>query len=408
MKELVLPSGFIPKKFISDQYEMGIKASQELGAEVAPTEIEARLSALASTPGGLNLIGRELRSPLLREMLYESSARNLAQVYKLSQGESAEFWADVAVPAAQIGVEGLPAQVEIKSDYVRVDTSLYTANPYVRWNQSNLTKFDILSATQQRMKASLMLQEATAWFRLVTYASGLRSGQGNTAGLQGTSAYSQNAPASVLTTITNTITIQQMAVANANFGARLIKGPKKLWVNPSHAADFVLFNNTGNPAVGGGLGYFAPNMTEMLLQKGNTGTFVGAEVYEDIVVPYLNTGVQVDSKNSGAGTENIIGYLLGPSEFVGIIAIRTDLSIETLKDPNRFADVFAGYEVSNLASLNSAICWNSSVSTGTVSFSTSTVTIQVVEQISREDVVSNDEPSETTRRAARPKSGLMI
>jgi hypothetical protein len=350
MKELVLPSGFVPKKFISDQYEMGIKASQELGSEVTPTEIEGRLSALASTPGGLNLIGRELRSPLLREMLYESSARNLAQVYKLSQGESAEFWADVAVPAAAIGVEGLPAQVEIKSDYVRVDTRLFTANPYVRWNQSNLTKFDILSATQQRMKASLMLQEAAAWYRLVNYASGLRSGQGYTAGLNPNpggaatnSAYSQNAPASVQTTITNTITVQQMAVANANFGARLIKGPKKLWVNPSHQADFVLFNNSQNPAVGGGLGYFAPNLTEMLLQKGNTGTFVGAEVYEDIVVPYLNTGVPVDSKGVIGGTENIIGYLLGPSEFVGLIAIRTDLSIETLKDPNRFADVFAGW-----------------------------------------------------------------
>lgn len=343
MKELMLPSGFVPKKFIEDQYAMGVKASQEVAAEVSTTDIEARLSALASTPGGLNLIGRELRSPLLREMLYESSARNLAQMYKLSQGESAEFWADVAVPAAAIGIDGLPAQVEVKSDYVRVDTRLFTANPYVRWNVSNLTKFDILSATQQRMKASLMLQEAAAWFRLVRYASGLRSGQGSTAGLEGTSAASQNAPASVLTTIANTITIQQMAVANANFGARLVKGPKKLWVNPTHGADFVLFNNTGSPAVGGGLGYFAPNMQEMLLQKGNTGSFLGAEVYEDIVVPSRDASVLVDSKDTGGATENVMGYLLGPSEFVGIIAIRTDLSIETLKDPNRFADVFAGW-----------------------------------------------------------------
>jgi hypothetical protein len=344
MKELMLPSGFIPKKFIEDQYAMGVKASQEVAAEVSPQDIEARLSALASTPGGLNLIGRELRSPLLREMLYESSARNLAQVYKLSQGESAEFWADVAVPAAAIGVDGLPAQVEVKSDYVRVDTRLFTANPYVRWNVSNLTKFDILSATQQRMKASLMLQEAAAWFRLVRYASGLRSGQGSTVGLElASSAASQNAPASVQTTVNGRITVQQMAVANANFGARLVKGPKKLWVNPTHGADFILFNNTGNPAVGGGLGYFAPNIQEMLLQKGNTGTFLGAEVYEDVVIPPQDNNVLSDSKNPLSATENIMGYLLGPSEFVGIIAIRTDLSIETLKDPNRFADVFAGW-----------------------------------------------------------------
>ena len=347
MKELVLPAGFVPKKFIEDQYAMGVKASQEVAAEVSNTEIEARLSALASTPGGLNLIGRELRSPLLREMLYESSARNFAQVYKLSQGESAEFWADVAVPAAAIGVDGLPAQVEVKSDYVRVDTRLFTANPYVRWNVSNITKFDILSATQQRMKASLMLQEAAAWFRLVRYASGLRSGQGSTVGLElAASAASQNAPSSVLSNINQRITVQQLAVANANFGARLVKGPKKLWVNPTHGADFVLFNNA-SPTVGasvpGGLGYFAPNTQEMLLQKGNTGTFLGAEVYEDVVVPSQDNGVLVDSKVPLGATENIMGYMLGPSEFVGIMAIRTDLSIETLKDPNRFADVFAGW-----------------------------------------------------------------
>lgn len=342
MKELILPSGIVPKSFIDDQYAQGIKASQELGAEVSPVEIEARLSALASTPGGLNLIGRELRSPLLREMLYESSARNLAQVYKLSQGESAEFWADVAVPAAAIGVDGLPAQVEVKSDYVRVDTRLFTANPYVRWNVSNLTKFDILSATQQRMKASLMLQEASAWFRLVRYASGLRSGQGSTAGLEGTSASTQNAPTSIQAGIVGRITVEQLAVANARFGSRLIKGPKKLWINPEHEADLVLFNNTGSGAVGGGLGYFAPNTQEMLLQKGNVGTFLGAEVYSDIVVPVQDNGVTTDSR-LGTGSEKVMGYLLGPSEFVGLIAIRTDLSIETLKDPNRFADVFAGW-----------------------------------------------------------------
>jgi hypothetical protein len=343
MKELVLPTGYVPRKFIEDQYAMGVKASQELSRDVSPQDIEARLTALASTPGGLNLIGRELRSPLLREMLYESSARNLAQVYKLSQGESAEFWSDVAVPAAAIGIDGLPAQVEVKSDYVRVDTRLFTSNPYVRWNVSNLTKFDILSATQQRMKASLMLQEAAAWFRLVRYASGLRSGQGTTAGLEGTTAADQNAPVSVQTTIVDRITIEQLAIANARFGSRLIKGPKKLWINPEHEADLVLFNNTGAPAVGGGLGYFAPNTQEMLLQKGNIGTILGADIYSDIVVPSKETNVPVDSKNPGGPTEKVMGYMLGPAEFVGIIVIRTDLSIETLKDPNRFADVFAGW-----------------------------------------------------------------
>jgi len=337
MNELMIPKGFVSRNWIESQYVGGIKASQELNSKVSKDQIEARLTAMTATPGGLSLLGKELRSPLLREMLYESRVRNLAQVYKLSQGESAEFWSDIAVGAAAIGVDGLPAQVEIKSDYVRVDTRLFTSNPYVRWNHSNLTKFDILNATQQRMKASLMLQEAAAWFRLVRYASGLRTGQGTTDGLQGTSAGDQNAPASVDTTTSGRLSVQQLAVAVANFGARLVEGSKRLWINPARQSDLVLFNV---PTAGsGGLGFFAPNTQEILLQKGNIGNFLGTEVFTDIVVPLLDSGVS----DGLGGTEDIMGYILGPAEYVGVIVIRTDLSIETLKDANRFADVFAGW-----------------------------------------------------------------
>ena len=342
MNELVLPSGYISRQWIDAQYAGGIKAAQELNSSVSRQQIEARLSTLAATPGGLNLVGKELRSPLLREMLYESRGRNLSQVYKLSQGESAEFWSDIAVPAAAIGVEGLPVQYETTSDYTRVDTRLFAANPYVRWNMSNLTKFDILNATQQRGKASLMLQEAAAWFRLVRYASGLRSGQGTTAGLEGTSAASQNAAASIAGAVTVgsnfRITVAQLAQAIADFGSRLIDGQKKLWINPSHIADLMLFNSSLNTSTGG-FGFFAPNTQEMILQKGNVGNFMGMEIYSDIVVPYNET--RPTNEKTGVGSENVVGYILGPAEYVGVTVIRTDLSVETLKDATRFADVFA-------------------------------------------------------------------
>ena len=345
MNELQLPKGYVSRAFVEREYAEGRKQSEQLRASVSRDQIEARLATLSSAPGGMSLVAKELRSPLLREMLYESRCRNLAVTYKLSRGESAEFWSDVAVPAAAIGVDGLPAQVEVKSDYVRVDTRLFTANPYVRWNQSNLTKFDILNSVQQRMKASLMLQEAAAWFRLVRYASGLRSGQGSPAGLEGTTAYSQNAPGSQASTVAGRLSIEQLANGVAGFGARMVEGAKKLWINPQRSADLVLFN-VG--ATTGGLGFFAPNTQDMLLKKGYAGDILGMEVVTDIVVPYLDSNVFVDSKLGaslgGNYKEDVQGYLLGPAEYVGVIAIRTDLSVETMKDANRFADVFAGWQ----------------------------------------------------------------
>jgi hypothetical protein len=338
-KELVLPEGYISRQWIENEYFGGMKQSMELQAKVSQAEVEARLTALANMPGGMNVVGKEIRSPLLREQLYESVDRNLAQVYKLSQGESAEFWADIAVGAAAIGVDGLPAQVEVKSDYVRVDTRLFTSNPYVRWNQSNLTKFDILNATQQRMKAALMLQEGAAWYRLVRYASGLQSGQGVVPGLElAASAYQASAPAGAATTTAGRLSAQQLAQAKADFGSRLIPGPLKLWINPSREADLVLFNiPTGG--VGGGFGFFAPNTQEALLNKHNVGSFMGMDVYADVVVPVTDATAPI----AGGTTEQVGGYILGPAEYVGIIAIRTDLSIETMKDVSRFADVFAGW-----------------------------------------------------------------
>lgn len=342
MNELLLPNAEVPRSWIEAQYFSGIKAAQTLNASVSKDTVNAKLTALSATPGGLAILGKELRSPLLREMLYESVIRSLFQVYKLTQGETADFWADVAVPAAAIGIDGLPAQVEIKSDRAIVDTRLYAANPYCRWNQSNQTKFDILNAIQQRMKASLMLQEAAAGFRLIRFASGLRSGQGSTAGLEGTPAYSQNAANSVATSTAGRLSLDQLATAVANFGDRLADGPKKLWIAPSRMADLMTFNFAG-PGNPGGQGYFAPNTQEVLMQKGFIGSIMGMEVFRDIVVPKLDVGVLSDSKDAASATEDIMGYILGPAELLGLLAIRTDLSIETLKDATRFADVFAGW-----------------------------------------------------------------
>ncbi len=325
MNDIILPSGKVSRKWIEEQYFAGKKQAEILAGKVTKQQINARLEVLSATPGGFDLAAKEGRSPLLREVLYESRSRSLAMNYKLSQGESAEFWADIAVSAANIGVDGLPQVQEIRSDYRRVDTRLFAGSPYVRWNQQSLTKFDIMAAVQQRLKASLMLQEAAAWYRAVKFAAQLTSGQGTVAGLEGTSAYSANArPFSDFPTSTpGKLSITQLAEAQAAFGGRGIEGALKIWMNPVRRADFVTFNNGNN----GGLGFFAPNTIDTLLTKGFQGALpsLGMDVVSDIVVP----------------TNEV--FILGPADFVGLVVIRTDLAIETMKDPNRLADVLTGW-----------------------------------------------------------------
>src|ERR1700728_4495489 len=88
LKELILPYGAISQTQIRGWYQEGIAAAQQLNASVTTDQINGKLTALSATPGGIAILGKELRSPLLREMLYESIIRNMLQVYKLTQGET--------------------------------------------------------------------------------------------------------------------------------------------------------------------------------------------------------------------------------------------------------------------------------------------------------------------------------
>ena len=333
-QELVLPSRWIGRDFIEKTYfeakeRATIAASEDFDA------INASLQALSATPGGTQELFGKTRTALLREMLYEGSWRNIFSVYKLVQGELPNFGLDIAVPAAHVGMEGLPEQPEIRPGRWIAETSFFASNPYVLWTIENRTAYDVLNATQQRAKASLLLQESSVAWQLVRYSSGLRSGQGATAGLENTSAYSQNAAASQLTSVAGKLSYDQLAIGQAGFGARLQGGPQKLVINPYRKADLALLPlNTGS-----GLSFFVPEYSDDMIRKHFMGTVLGMNVFEDILVPTLDTNVYVDSILQTT-TENIQGYITAPNDTVGVCMIRTDLSIETMKDVNRFADVF--------------------------------------------------------------------
>ena len=99
-------------------------------------EVERKLTALLQSPGGLQKVAAQMLSPLKRDLLYEGRIRQLFQTYKLALGEECSFDVDVDVPAAAIGVEGLPEQLVIKSERIRIETSPISVAPRVRWVES--------------------------------------------------------------------------------------------------------------------------------------------------------------------------------------------------------------------------------------------------------------------------------
>jgi hypothetical protein len=283
-------------------------------------QVEQKLTRLMQSPGGMQKIAQQMLSPLKRDLLYEGRIRQLFQTYKLALGEEAVFDADVDVPAASIAVNGLPQELQVVADRIRVETSPIATRPMIRWNESNFRKYDILNRTQERAKASIMLQEDTRGFALIDFAAGLTN-QSPAASLAGTTAATNNP--TLLNSATR-LSQETLVEAIVTLRSKLLTA-SKIYLNPLRTKDLMLFN-TGPAGTGGGAGIFAPNFQEAALKAGKVGSIWGTDVLESVIVPSNRV------------------YVLAPAAYLGVLAVRTDVSVETMKDVNQMADVFAIWE----------------------------------------------------------------
>lgn len=302
----------MPNKVASDDiYAKGLSASQ----------VEEKLTRLMQSPGGLQKIAQQMLSPLKRDLLYEGRIRQLFQTYKLALGEEAVFDADLDIPAAAIAINGLPEEQQVVADRIRVETSPIATRPLVRWNESNFRKYDILNRTQERAKASVMFQEDTKGFALIDFASGLTN-QTPSSSLAGTTAETNN-PSVIPTPAGGKLDQETLVEGIVTLRTKLLTA-SKIYLNPLRTKDLMLFNTTVSGT--GGAGIFAPNFQDQALKAGKVGEIWGTGVLESIIVP----------------TDKV--YILAPAEYLGVLAVRTDVSVETMKDVNQMADVFAIWE----------------------------------------------------------------
>lgn len=266
--------------------------------------VEQKLNEILRSPGGIDKVAQQMLYPLKRDLLYEGRIRQVFQTYKLALGEEAVFDGDVNVPAVSLSVKGLPEQVPVFSDRIRIETSPLAAKVILRWNETNFRKFDILNRAQERAKASIQQQEDIRGISTIATAAPLFYTP-LTDGGSGQLRLTELAKA-----IATLRTFRQVAA--------------KIFMNPSRMEDVMLFNV--NLTGGGGTGVYSPYVQEQVLKAGRLGLIWGAEILESDRVPANRV------------------WVMAPPEYVGVMAIRTDISVETLKDVNQFADVFAIWE----------------------------------------------------------------
>lgn len=265
-------------------------------------EVEKKLTEILRSPGGIDKIAQQMLFPIKRDLLYEGRIRQLFQTYKLALGEEAVFDGDVNVPAVALSVNGLPDQVQVKSDRIRIETSPLAVKAILRWNETNFRKFDILNRAQERAKASIQMEEDIRGIKVIDAASTLF----HTALTDGGAGALR--PQELAKGIATLRQFRQIAA--------------KIFMNPYRMQDVMLFN----VGTGGGTGIYSPYVQEQMLKAGRLGLIYGSEIIESDRVP----------------TNSV--YILAPAEYVGVLAIRTDISVETMKDVNQFADIFVIWE----------------------------------------------------------------
>ena len=287
---------------------------------------DAELNKLASQEGGLKVIANLMMKPMVRDLLHESRVRQVFATYQLSLGEEAYLDADVSVKAFQLAMNGLPEAIEVKTDRMHVNTLPISILTKTRWNESNYRKYDILTRAQERAKSAVMSEEDAKGFGLLEAAAA-----------QG--FYSDTLKFPGLTS-TNGLCIDQIATGISYMWESRIQ-PNCLVINPRAQKDLLMLNSAAasNPL-------FMAEQSNENMKKGIVGKVWNLKVLN---VPngesfaYRNSDGKEVIEDVEIITPNA-AYIVTDPDKVGVMAIRTDLTVETQKMVDQFADLFAIWE----------------------------------------------------------------
>ena len=284
---------------------------------------DAELNKVASQPGGMQVIANLMMKPLVRDLLHESRVRQVYATYQLSLGEEAYLDADVAVQAFQLAMNGLPEAIEVKTDRVHVNTLPISILTKTRWNESNYRKYDILTRAQERSKSAVMSQEDLKGFGMLETAS----------------ANGFYAGSPELTSNTG-LKLEQVAAGISYMWEARIQ-PEKLVINPRSQKDLLMLNtsSTSQPL-------FMAEKSNENMKKGIVGEVWGLKILN---VPNGESFAYRDSKGKEVIEDVQIispkaAYIVTDPDKVGVMCIRTDLTVETQKMVEQFSDLFAVWE----------------------------------------------------------------
>jgi len=278
--------------------------------DMSQREIEAALTAISKEPGGMEKIASLALEPIQEDVLYKSKGRQIFAQKVLEPGEEAVLDGDVRVPGCSLSVEGLPYQVEVKSNRVRIDTAPISVKALVKWNELNYRKFDMLDWTQARAKSSLLEQEDSKAISVLEYAS---------------TQYNQ------VISSPGKLYLDAIADAASVISDNLRTKATKLIIPAGREKDLMILQYANGNAVNSNP--FTPETNDEIIRKGVLGNIYGLEV---ISIPKKQDGSDIIDPNTC--------YVVGPAELVGVFVVRSEIMPKTQTDLRQEGELISFWE----------------------------------------------------------------
>ena len=295
-------------------------------AKMNTIEKEAALNAMYASPNGLQKIAAVMLNPIIRDLLHEGRGRQCLAIDKLQQGMDATYDSDISAKACVCSADGVPQLSVIESGRFIVPTFPIGVQASIKWVESNYRKFDMINRTQERAKSALQSIEDKRIFDLIAFSSRQHYAAQNSAEV-------------------GRVTLLDLAKAKAKLEKGRVPAAKMV-MTPTRAVDVELLYN-GATAMGP---LFLPQTSEANVNKGLGKNILGMDI---VTVPDGDTVTRVINGKEVIEDLPIISdneiYVLGRPEMVGIITIRQDVLVETLKWVRGLEDLFAIYEIVGFA-----------------------------------------------------------
>lgn len=243
---------------------------------------EKVIAMALDTPEGRTALSQAMVEPIKTSLMYQAIGRKLLMVDELPQGSLPRYERDIAVKSYIIPKRGSVPTSVVEAEELFIPVIEIASNPTIKLNEIRARRFYIVDRAQVRAKDSLQRQEDVEVFKVINAA----------------------VPSDHSISVSGSLQPENINLALTQIEEHELIGAKII-LHPQRYKDIRTW----------GKEFFDEATQRDILMTGLYGHIYSADIHVSTMVP-----------------KNAV-YVLAPSQFVGAIPVRQDITVLPADDP---------------------------------------------------------------------------